>query len=263
MGEGAKRLIDAEGLVCWAASNELPKARRKTGFVFPPLHLLRDGELVGKWNVPACYPEVSPMFSANVGGGSAAPLAYLGEPDPDALEVERTLRSIARNPPSIEGEIQLVAHNIGDDVAVAAAGRALRNARRSLAGLVLGHGALGTRPQWDHPPFATAPLRAERGGKPAVFRLGLISMPTLDGGMVTVEGEIRCEAKRRDEYPAGAYCRIEYDPDPHSVIADRADYLIWRSALAELARTLSGRLARFEPIEPAAPRAPWLNARRD
>jgi hypothetical protein len=267
LGEGAKELIDAESLVRWAASKELPKLRHAGGFVFPPLHLLPDGELVGRWNVPAFYPEMSPMFAANVGGGSRAPIGLDRDPDDDALAVGHAVHALARNPPAIEGELELVTHGIGLDspsgdgrpflITSADAAGATAHARRNLAGLVLGCGALGVRPDWEAEPFKVAAVRAANG-QAGVFRLAPVTLPTIDGESVTIEGEIRCQATRRGDYPSGAYCRLDYEPDPQRVVADRADYLIWRAALAELALKLSGRLARFEPLEPAAPIAPWI-----
>jgi hypothetical protein len=78
LGEGAKQLIDTEELVRWAASHELPKARTPTGFVFPPLRLLPDGELVGRWTSPASYPSTSLRFAGKGSGGSIGPVAFAG-----------------------------------------------------------------------------------------------------------------------------------------------------------------------------------------
>lgn len=189
LGEGAKKLIDAEDLVRWAASEELRKKRSST--IRAPLALSLskgDGELVGKWTRPPGFPAIHPMFAAARGSGP---------------------------------------------------------------------GALGSRPDWRAEPFAVSPVLA-KNGKPAVFRRDLMRMPTLDGIGATFEGEIRCERLRSGLYPKDAYSRLDYDPSPQFVVDARADYLIWRAAIAALAEKLEGALLRFEPLAPAAALAPWI-----
>jgi hypothetical protein len=116
---------------------------------------------------------------------------------------------------------------------------------------------LGSRPDWRAEPFSVSAVLA-KNGRPAVFRLDLVRMPTVDGKGATIEGEIRCAPLRGGHYPDGSYCRLDYEPSPRSVVEWRADYLIWRSATAALAVKLEGALERFLPLPPAAPEAPWI-----
>jgi hypothetical protein len=55
--------------------------RYRTSFsvIRPPLHLLRDGELVGRWTSPASYPSTSPRFAGKGSGGSAGTIAWQDE----------------------------------------------------------------------------------------------------------------------------------------------------------------------------------------
>lgn len=62
---------------------------------------------------------------------------------------------------------------------------------------------------------------------------------------------------RRDLYPTGSFCRIEFEPDPQLAVNDRADYCAWRLALEALAGALSGKLARIAALPPAAALFPW------
>ena len=55
----------------------------------------------------------------------------------------------------------------------------------------------------------------------------------------------------------GAFCRIEYEPDPQIVINDRADYCAWRISLEALAEALSGRLETITALAPAAALFSW------
>lgn len=265
MSGGEKTLIDAEDLVRWAASEELPK-KRPRGSRTPP-DLIRglapgDGELVGKWAAPPGFPVIHPMFAAAHGSGPGGrAIMFAGEPDEDALRVEAAIYEIARSPhpcPSPikgEGYAAIAAHGIGLEVD---ANGALIAARRNIAGLVLVHGALRSRPDWDTP-FAVIQVLA-KNEKPAVFRQSFVRLPTIDGKGATISTEVHCERLRSGLYPDDSYCRLDYEPDPQSVIEWRADYLIWRAALQLLAEMLEGALMRFEPLAPAAPEAPWLKA---
>jgi hypothetical protein len=144
--------------VRWACAEELPKTRPRFGFQPPPLHLMRDGELVGKWTAPAGFPSMHPMFAAARGSGpGGAALAFAGEPDEDALKVQAAIYAVAREAlgAALEtwpgGAKELATFDIGLEVD---AEGALEAARRNVAGLVL------AKARWDPGPI----------GEPSLFR---------------------------------------------------------------------------------------------
>jgi hypothetical protein len=77
------------------------------------------------------------------------------------------------------------------------------------------------------------------------------------GGERDYENENPVKAIRRDLYPPGSFCRIEFEPDPQLIVNDRADYCAWRLALDALAEALHGRLERITALPPAAALFPW------
>jgi hypothetical protein len=251
---GGKRQIDAEELVRWAAADELPKKRRRL-FKVPDFRALvgQDAELVGEWVAPASYPSVSAGFAAGLSGSSIAAKSFLlGEPDDDALIVENTIgklkdAALAVDPFAILADIGFA---VDAAAAIAAAGK-------NVVGLILAHGATRSRPDCDHA-FRAVRRVAASNGQAAVFLASEVRMPAIDGSVIAIPAEIRTERLRGGLYPKGAYCRIEFDPDPDEIVADRARYAVWRAGLSALALALAGQLARFEPVEPEAPLYPWI-----
>jgi hypothetical protein len=81
--------------------------------------------------------------------------------------------------------------------------------------LVLLHGRVRKRPVAGDGRFEVRPKLAPNG-----WRIERLTDPL--GGERDYEYPV--QAVRRGLYPLGAFCRIEYEPDPQIVINDRADY---------------------------------------
>ncbi|GEM_PF-3285256 len=71
-------------------------------------------------------------------------------------------------------------------------------------------------------------------------------------GKEMIEG--KCEGRNR--YSLGAYCPLDWQPSPTTVILARADYAVWWEALSQLAATVG--LEKFILLPPSAPAAPWF-----
>jgi hypothetical protein len=128
-------------------------------------------------------------------------------------------------------------------------------ARAMVANLVLVHGRLGNRPVYDEG-FCVAPLLA-KNGQPAVLKLAAFAEAGAFGEIEDIR-EVGAARLRRDFYEAGAYCRLEYEPEPQSVVQDRAEYCAWRIGLDLLAEAV-GYLDRFAVLPAHAPWAPWVS----
>ena len=99
--------------------------------------------------------------------------------------------------------------------------------------LVLGHGKIGGRPEWDIWP-EISPKRHPRNGR------------------IVVEQEFDKRGK-----VVSAWCPLVVYPSLELVIAARASYSTWHGALAKLRDALAGRLSAHRVTGPAAPEAPW------
>ncbi len=252
MAAGAKRLMDVEDVIAWACSQELPKKRPPSGRQLPALELQRgDGELIGRWTKPSGFPSISPMFRPHFGGGPSRQRG--GDPAPDALIVEAAILAL---PPRMAGlkPPAALAEGIGLPVDIAGAFAA---AVANIVNLVLAYGRLGKRPAPGDDRLTVRP-RLASNGKPGVWRIERLLDRTLDGEGIARDYERPVKAIRKDLYAAGAYCGLEFDPDPQLVINDRAEYLTWRLALEELAAGLLGGLETIEPIAPSAALMPWF-----
>jgi hypothetical protein len=249
---GAKRVLDIEDAIKWACAEELPKKRPAAASALPRLGALlprHERTVVGPWTRPAGFPEISPMFARGYSTGSIARSGRGGEPDPDALAIEAAILALVGPALLTQGLEEAVVSDIR--LPVDAEG-ALAASFANAANLVLAHGRLGTRPDTGHSNFAVHAKLAPNG-KPGVWRTERLTDPL--GGERDYENPVK--AIRRDLYPEGAFCRIEFEPDPQLVVNDRADYCAWRLALEALAEALSGKLARIAALPPAAALLPW------
>jgi hypothetical protein len=251
----AKRLIDIEDLVAWGAS-EL--TRKRPGKAAPRAAFdvdRADRELVGRWTRPASFPAMHPMFAAGLGkpGGARG-----DPPHADALRLEEALARLAVSPPPVDiDELQLCA---GLGFALDAAG-AMRAALANVRNLLLVQGRLAIRPFLRlEPPTATPRLAAN--SKPGVWRREVWVEPTFgDYRQATREVEVAAPALRKNVYPAGAYCGLDYEPDPADLLHERAEYAAWHAGLLWLAAELAGGLESRAPLPPAAAARPWLGER--
>jgi hypothetical protein len=196
--------------------------------------------------------------------------AHIGEPDPDALALEQAVAKLEPVVIDWSKSLDAIAGPLAGLVSVndfkrhqprtpkAGWGKAGDRALRGWFGpggerplkdrprdimmigtfqpktLLTVHAAGASRPDWrDEEPKPTRVL-------------------STNGKNAKVEG--KCEA--RDRYSLGAFCPLEWDPSPTSVILARADYVVWWEALQQIAETVE--LTRFTLLPPAAPAEPWF-----
>jgi len=249
----AKKLVDVEDLVVWATA-EL--ARKRPGKV-QPLPVFnrreRDFDIVGKWDRPMGYPTISPMFSR--GFAQAGP-ARGDPPHNDALVVEAAIERLRlTNPaPGIWLEADVVD---GLGFPVDAEG-ALRAGFACASTLVLVHGRLGNRPALRLEAPECRP-RPAANGKPGVWRRERWAEPVFGARPDSERDvEVAVTAKRKDLYPAGAYCVLEWDPGAQELVNERAEYAGWRAGLEWLAVELSDTLESRAALPPRAAARPWM-----
>jgi hypothetical protein len=254
MAGPAKRLMDVEELVRWACGQELPKKRGSATWRAPAEFRSavprRESSLLGRWNAPAGYPEISPMFahgfaSPNLSGRG-------GSPDDDAILVEAAILGLSLG--NFDFDAEELSFGIGLPVDVEGA---FASAAANVSNLLLTHGKLGNRPSLGDGQFAIGPKLAPNG-KPGVWRIEAEVAGTFGGGDVTREFEAPVVAmKRRHLYPDGAYGVLVYNPDPQEIVNDRAVYLAWRMGLDLLGEALSRRMERITAVPTAAAMMPW------
>lgn len=275
------KTIGIEALLRWAYCEELPKAPSQSmGLIAPGFGgawggIERYGELLTVVDAPVNVYGVVPDFTAARG------------PHPDALAVHDLLDTldgaVVRLPEPWEPLVDLVRPGgLTEGEAAAAAARALARVtvidadgdrlwREGLTALVRRHAVLGSRPDWR----AEAPERSVvlgANGKPRWFRRSSVWSGAVDadGNAVADLGrwhEVELDgfdARRREPYP-DAYTKTVLDPDPAADAEARAEWEVWRSAVATLAaeiatpapdglaRLISHRVAPF-----AESARPWL-----
>jgi hypothetical protein len=249
-----QRMLDVEDVVRWACGELARKRPAPSEWRPPTLSLPRlDAMLVGRWERPPGYPKISPMFA---GGFAAGGTRFGAAPDADALLVEAAIGGLAGGMAGFAAPEEL-AEGIGFDVDASGAFAA---ALGQVAGQMFAHGRLGTRPEIRR---GLPRVRIPKGDG-RMWQTQCMVEPKWPEGNGDVERLFEAPVKAyRDRHgatlcPAGSFCRLEWDPDPQSVINDRADYLVWRLALDELTHALSGRLAGIAALPTAAAMAPWL-----
>lgn len=251
-----KKLCDVEDLVVWAAE-ELSRKRPGKVVALPVFNVSRsDREIVGRWNRPMGFPPMSPMFAAGFG---QAGVARGDPPHEDALTVEAAIERLRFTKPElpawIDGDL---VDGIGFAVDAAAA---LRAALGNAANLLLVHGRLGSRPTLRLEPPEIKPKLAANS-KPGVWRRECWDERTFDDhARASRSVEVACVATRKGVYPAGAYCVVEFFPDPQDLVSERAEYAVWRAALVWLAEALSGALESRSALPPRAAERPWMGER--
>ena len=252
----AKKLLDVEDLVVWAA-DELSRKRPGKVVALPVFNVSRaDREIVGRWNRPMGFPPMSPMFAAGFG---QAGVARGDPPHEDALTVEAAIERLRLTAPELSPDVEA---GLVDGLGFALdAGGALQAALRNAANLLLVHGRLGSRPSLRlEPPEVSAKLAAN--GKPGVWRLESWAEPTLDDHADARRVvEVACSPLRKELYPAGAYGVVEFSPSPQELVNERAEYAVWRAALVWLAAALSGALESRSALPPRAAERPWRGER--
>lgn len=245
----AKTEMDIELLLRWAYRDELSKRQISSA--------------EGIWDR---IQEDGQRGGVDKGHGAAQRYAHFGLPDPDAELIEKAVAALEdlvidwpKSFDAIAGELSgLITIN---DMAKrreeprTAAGGWMENGkyRRSIdrprdvlmvgglrtSALVTMHAVRGTRPDW-----------VEDSPEPH-------AVPATKGSNAKIVGECR----GRNLYTPGAYCPLDWQPSPLSIVSSRAEYVAWHDGLADLARTI--QLAKFIALPPKASRTPWLDDDRD
>jgi len=139
-----------------------------------------------------------------------------------------------------------------------------RGAGERLARLVMRHAVQGGAPDWE----AEVPERkvVSAHGKPRWFRMTQVWSGAVDGAGHAVEGmgrwvdvEVDGYDEKRKRARPDAYRKHYFDPDPADAVVARAEYQLWRAALAFLAVDLDGRLADHAVTDSSRGAAPWID----
>jgi hypothetical protein len=257
VGSGPKRVLDVEDALAWAFREELPKR--------PP-----------SGNIIAAGSPVSPMwrygvFGARIDNWWREPgfPAALGDPHPDALEIEarvlalERLKGLAFDDPSglligLEGFAPGRIRNDPWSPPLLDVGRITGEVSNMIVGLVAQHAKLRKRPEVDWEIPLPRWVLARFGPRPLVMRDVMVRNKA-DGALYPVQKPCTTYARRRGgrAYPIGAYCPLEWLPKPEAVLRDRAEYAVWRFALEALAHELAGKLESVTVLPPSAPAQPW------
>ncbi len=236
-GIGAKKLYDIEDALGWAVI-ELLRHEREA-----------NGRFVGASTM-------SPMFRLLLVGRGGRGSGYVpmgGPPHRDALTIEAAILGLRRfTAVEIAGRCGLV-DEIGLEVDELGA---VRHALSTIVELVVIHAKTGRRPpaglEQPEPKPSYAP-----NGRPRV----LIRTVIEDMGGMPYETEVASPATRGGSYRDGSFCPLVYEPDPQTIVAERAEYAVWHAALRILAEELRGKLDSISILPPSAPERPWLGER--
>ena len=238
------RVIDIQDLLVWAYREELPK----------------DRGLGGSGKGEPCA--VSPMFAMGAFGTRVDYFhrepgfpSALGAPHPDALLVEAAVERLAAHAEQAVDEQLDLAPDFGalgvDEV------HAVRRALAMMPAMVARCAKLQKSPFWTSEIVPRAMYAGN--GRPMVVRREPQFSKALTGEEVEHEVIVQVTAEQKGSYAFGAYSPLQYEPDPQSVVDERAEYLVWWGALNALAAELADKLATFSVRPPSARQRPWTN----
>jgi hypothetical protein len=255
-----RRLVDIEDALIWAFREELPKRSP-------------DG------NVVALGSSVSPMwrygvFGARIDNWSREPgfPAVLGDPHPDAIAIEsrcsrssasKAFRSMTRRGSRsasrgfAPGRVRADPHYPAEFNVAGIIGEA----SNMIVGWVANGARLRKRPEVDRELPKPARVLASCGLRPLVLR-EVMMRNKADGRLYPALQPCTSFSLRRGgrSYPNGAFCPLDWIPNPKSVLRDRAEFAVWRFALEVLAGELVD-LESMTVLPPSAPLRPWAGDR--
>ena len=245
-----RKLVDIENALAWAAAElarQGPPGRRA------PLRSLvgrTDAELLGSATRPAKIPSIAPMWRAGHGRGAG----FGDPPHADALIIGEAIDTMRAAPPPCAITADELALGLG--FAVDAAG-ALRSALANVRNLVLVYARLARRPVLRLDPLEPRP-RLAANGKPGAWRVERWNEPTFgDHTQAARDVEVAVTAKRKNDFPVGAYGVVEWEPRPQELVDERAEYAAWRAGLEWLTGALAGALESRALLAPRAAWRPW------
>jgi hypothetical protein len=134
-------------------------------------------------------------------------------------------------------------------------------ASNMIVGLVANRARLRKRPEVYRELPKPVRVLAPYGPRPLVLREVMVRNKA-DGQLYAALQPCTSFSLRRGgrSYPIGAFCPLDWIPNPKSVLRDRAEYAVWRFAL----ELLAGELADLESLSvlpPSAPLRPWAGER--
>jgi hypothetical protein len=218
-----KRVMDIETALSWTYREQLPKVDRSVS--------------LGGWNLGAWAErggvsiDEGTWLNRDIGFPEAE-----GAPHPDALLIEKAVDSLQGIGAIDYNDAAPIDSDLGFGLS---AEGFIGHAWRSVRASVMTHAKLGSRPVADERPY---PVRvfASNSRNPAVLCHGLPALKS-----------------RKGLYPSGSACPLAWEPSPESVMRDRADYLVWWSALDYLSGEVAGRVESLVINGPLAPQQPW------
>ena len=239
------RVIDIQDLLVWAYREELPK----------------DRGLGGSGRGEPCA--VSPMFAMGAFGTRVDYFhrepgfpSAMGAPHPDALLVEAAVERLATHAEQAVDEQLDLAPDFGalgvDE------GHAVRRALAMMPAMVARCAKLQKAPFWSSD-VVPRPIYVGGNGRTLVVRREPQFSKALTGEEVEHEVIVQVTAEQKGSYAFGAYSPLQYEPDPQSVVDERAEYLVWWGALNALAADLADKLTTFSVRPPSARQRPWTD----
>jgi hypothetical protein len=230
-----KRQVDVERFVQWAVNDQFPKGLSVT----EPI-----------WNAIESSARIGKYTRGDEHTASDRSSVYLsGEPHPDAKRLAGLLRDMNAPVGLSEAEARdLLGPELRalDPNAVLAA-----MVRRKLAPLIISRAVLKAPPPLDLRLPQPKPVTRGTNQHPLVLR------KDADGNAVEV-GKTHWRPKEKGNLVGEPWCPIEWRDPMVELIADqRAEYVIWWNALADLASRLCG-LTDYVLTGPAREARPWL-----
>ncbi|WIG52499.1 MAG: hypothetical protein OJF48_003418 [Afipia sp.] len=231
-----KKLIDIEKLLQWAMQDELPKGQAVAA---------------SAWDVLTQFAALGVRVQTSGFQGDGFGFTP-GAPHEDALIVAAAMKSL--NTVARFDSVDQVLPLFGDLTPIAGdAVSSIMRAEFDPRSIVISCATIGKRPEWnfEHPtPYQM--FAPTFGGRPRALVFGIDA----DGDLVEMrarrkDGKFNLSMSPRSPLNWNAPSMVE-------VGEGRAEYVAWHGALVSLAASLSGKLAEFEPVAPAAARLPWI-----
>lgn len=251
--------IEIEALLIWTFRDELSKRQTSA--------------MEGMWDQIADQCQRGGI-EVDRGHDGAQRYAYIGQPDPDAIRVEKAVARLEDLVIDWDKSFEAIAADLAGLISVDHLARRERQTRaRARKGgwgaagrkaLKAWWGPSGVAPAEFRPPSAqsigglrTAALvtmHAVRGTRPDWIEESptASAVPALKGTNAMILGV--CHG--RNLYSAGSCCPLEWSPAPLSILSSRAEYVAWHHGLTTLANTV--QTEKFTILPPKALETPWL-----
>lgn len=243
-----KRRLPIEALLKWAYRDELPKDGatsflRPDGFGFGWGSVAKHGELLADVQEP----DVRNRF------GLAPDFTALRGPHDDAVRIWQSVQYVGGLTVEFEedwnplADFPKLAHRLDEFIE-----RGLGKVSCSIPVMIQRQAVLGKAPDWRSEDPKLLTIKATNG-RPQWF----IKEQMQDGSEVETKGGLDTKTRLPK---AGAYLKHYYEPKPSDVVARRAEYQIYISALEAVVDDLAGRLDDYEPTKEGLSYYPWMDA---